>query len=98
MKYFEVRDRMTFIPCFAFEITGSCYLERSVGFRDRVIMFGRLEGGKCYFSPFDWGDRTYHTAHMHITNHWDELNDGDVIDVEFILKETDSPKQSQRFG
>ena len=43
-----------------------------------------------------WGGRTYPVAHDWIINHWDELLDGDVVDVEFILGETDVRKQSER--
>jgi hypothetical protein len=36
--------------------------------------------------------RTKRTAHFHIERHWAELKDGDVVDVQFILNETDAPK------
>jgi hypothetical protein len=34
-------------------------------------------------------------AHQYIEQHWRELKDGDVIDVEFILGETDVKKTSE---
>ncbi len=35
-------------------------------------------------------------AHHYIIEHWAELSDGDVVDVEFILKETTVLKVSER--
>jgi hypothetical protein len=40
---------------------------------------------------------THRVAHDHIRQHWDELRDGDVIDVEFILGRSSAPKVSERF-
>jgi len=36
-------------------------------------------------------------AHAYIEKNFHNLNSGDVIDVEFILGETDKPKTSERF-
>ena len=38
------------------------------------------------------------TAHDHIVKNWVTLEDGDVIDVEFILGETKVKKVSERIG
>lgn len=35
-------------------------------------------------------------AHNWIIDHWQELKDGDVVDVQFILGETKEPKVSER--
>lgn len=54
-------------------------------------------GGKTFCcDPYDWCDRTYQTAHIYIEDHWHDLKDGDVVDVEFILGETKEPKRSER--
>jgi hypothetical protein len=42
------------------------------------------------------GQRTMRQAHLYITAHFDELSDGQVIDIEWILKETSKPKVSER--
>lgn len=55
-------------------------------------------GTKFTNDPYEWGGRTWPVAHNYIIEHWDELQTGDVIDVEFILGETDKPKVSERFG
>ena len=46
------------------------------------------------YDPFKWGDRTMHTAHVYIAEHYDELETGAVVDVEYILGETKAPKES----
>ena len=50
------------------------------------------------YDCYDWAKdmRTKGTAHNFIAEHWHELSDGDVIDVQFILGETDKPKASER--
>lgn len=54
------------------------------------------DGKPFWNDPYGWGGRTYPVAHNYIIEHWDELRDGDVIDVSFILGETKSPKISER--
>jgi hypothetical protein len=54
------------------------------------------DGGRCSNDPYFWGDRTRATAHKYIIEHWAELSDGDVVDVEFILGETKQRKVSER--
>lgn len=46
--------------------------------------------------PYSWGGRTMPVAHAYIIEHWNELKDGDVVDVQFILGETAAPKVSER--
>jgi hypothetical protein len=76
------------------------YLLRRCGYpcdEYTVILMTRLDGnGKASSDPFYWGDRTFQTAHVYIIEHWDELKDGDVIDVEFILGETSEKTRSER--
>lgn len=103
IKLLEIRDRATFMPMFAFstvsDLEGQHYLLRRAGFGpdSDLVMFGYLEGrGKTLYDPYDWNDRTKQAAHQYIQQHWNELKNGDVIDVEFILKESDKPKISER--
>lgn len=57
----------------------------------------RADGSVCSADPYFWADcRTRHNAHLYIAQHWKELKDGDVVDVEFILGETKAPKVSER--
>jgi len=54
-------------------------------------------GRPVWNDPFGWKDRTYAVAHKYIIEHWRDLQDGDVIDVSFILGETTTKKISERF-
>lgn len=107
-KVLELRDIATFIPILCVDINPDSdeqrYLMRRVGYpcdgRPNVIVT-RLSGdGQATNDPYDWnsGARTFPIAHDYVIKHWDELSDGDVIDVEFIKGETERPKQSERHG
>jgi hypothetical protein len=75
------------------------YLLRRCGYdwRHTTVLLTRLSGeDRATSDPYYWGDRTWQVAHLWITEHWTELKDGDVVDVEFILGETSKPKVSER--
>lgn len=106
-KTFEIRDRATFIPALAIRYDAAD-LQRDphvralwwrVGFgpsHGPYIILVKLSDQEATSDPFEWADRTMTTAHRHIeATPWDELKDGQVVDVEFILKETDAPKTSE---
>jgi hypothetical protein len=102
MKYLEIRDRSTFIPCFAFKPdehdTSRLAWRAGFGPDNHCVIFGILDqGGRCQYDPFAWSQnpRTMHEAHLWIQNHWDEIKDGDVIDVEFNAGETTTKKTSE---
>jgi hypothetical protein len=107
-KLFEVRDRATFIPVMAIHIDGNCtdqedWLLRRSGYgksedRDYVYLI-HLQTGEGQYDPYKWGccSRTLHEAHRYITAHFDELQTGDVIDVEFILGESATKKTTERY-
>ena len=61
-----------------------------------LITHAGADGGPASNDPFYWGGRTRPVAHTYIIEHWDELKDGDVVDVQFILKESMAPKVSER--
>jgi len=103
IKALEIRDRNTFIPAAAIKMTAANepqrYLLARVGFREGTqITLMRLNDQEAHSDPYEWrGDaRTMPNAHVWIEQHFDELNDGAVVDVEFILGETSEPKQSER--
>ena len=63
------------------------------------VILTRLDGnGRATNDPYAWGDRTMATAHHWILDHWDELDDGDVVDVEFIRGERTTIKVSEVQG
>lgn len=104
-KILEVRDRATFISVLAVQMNPAFpngeWIEtlhlRRCGYGDGdMILMTRLDGsGKATTDPYDWNDRTMQTAHQYITANWSLLKTGDVVDVEYILKETESPKVSE---
>ncbi len=109
VKLFELRDAGTFIPIFAFRCrpdednTSEQYLLRRSGFGvwGPWVIMGRLECNSpdrsCTYEKFSWGmcPRTFITAHRYIEEHFDELESGSVVDVEFILGETKEAKVSE---
>ena len=106
-KVLEVRDSATFIPVLCVNIQPECeeqrYLMRRMGYpcdgRPNVILT-RLDGdGQATNDPYGWtsGARTFPVAHNWIIEHWEELLDGDVVDVELILGERPTKKVSERF-
>lgn len=108
-KALEIRDEGTFIPALAVDMNpdgelvgiegAQRYLLRRCGYpcdgRPNVILTALDGHGKATNDPYEWGGRTYPVAHNYIIEHWDALRDGDVIDVSFILGETDKPKVSE---
>lgn len=103
-KLFEIRDKATFIPAIGtlcrLEDSASAqenYLMARAGYgNDGCILFTRLDGGHAHYDVYGgWNSRTMQVAHDYITTHWDELESGAVIDVEFILGETTRPKASE---
>lgn len=112
IKLFEVRDRMTFIPVICVRCNPANEAEKFLiadsdyGMREERqaewILMGRLRDRILRLSPSDQDGypkvRAMWMAHHHILKHWDELQTGDVIDIEFILNETSAPKISQRLG
>lgn len=108
-KVIEIRDEGTFIPALAVDMNPACeaerYLLRRCGYAcdgEPNVILTRLDGsGRATNDPYDWegqGARTFPIAHNWIIEHWDELKDGDVVDVSFILGETKAPKVSERMG
>lgn len=102
VKLLEVLDRATFLPVIAISTQaaneGQGYLLRRSGYApdSHCILLSRLRGGAQIYDPYEWRDRTMQTAHHYIEQHFANLKDGDVIDVEFILNETSEPKLSER--
>ncbi len=107
VKILEIRDRMTFIPVlciwlFADNSEQQYYLRRlghpPQGIPANVSMTKLNMGEKCCNDPYMWVDRTMSAAHLHISQNWEALKDGDVVDVQHILGETSEVKRSERFG
>lgn len=102
-KLFEIRDRGTCVAALAIrpEIKNphEAFLLGKAGYGrqpEEYILLMDIDGGTGTWSSdaYEWG-RTLHQAHLYIQIHWEELQSGDVVDVEFILGETTAPKISE---
>lgn len=101
IKLVEIRDRATFIPAFAIRMIpeADCekFLMSMVGYRDYFdpcIILISIEAP--WHSARHWDEwtnspRTMKVAHRFIEENWNDIKNGEVIDVEFILKEVDKP-------
>ena len=100
-KVLEIRDRNTFIPALAVRFTAEDRAQekllRAAGYNLEYpsIQVTMLQSGKSKIDPYEWNDRTMQMSHLHIEKKWHSLHDGDVVDVEFILGETETPKEPQ---
>lgn len=102
-KVLEIRDAGTHIPALAIKMLAQTnvqawYVHGRMGYpKDgsciAVIMLNDCDGN-C--DPYAWTNRTMAHAHHYIYEHFDELNDGDVIDVEFILGQSLTKKVAER--
>ena len=103
VKAFELRDRGTFIPAIAIQLSGENeaerYLLRRAGYGpgDSGILLGSMNGGHFNYDAYEWGSNgTKSTAHQYIEEHFDELESGQVICTEHIRGERETPKPSER--
>ena len=100
-KLLEIRDIGTRIMVICTKLQGEDITEKtmlkSAGFSpiSRSILLVPMPSCKARYDPFELKDRTYFTAHRYIAYRWDKLQTGDVIDVEYILKETDKVKKAE---
>jgi len=80
------------------------YLLRRSGFwgetGSNLVGLAMLSGEESHmnFVPHLWEGRTMTTAHKYIAEHFDDLESGSVIDVEFILGESATKKVSERLA
>jgi len=108
VKLFEVRDRGTFIPVIAIRLgsrnEAERYLLSRAGYgqekdaQQEYVLYAGLEEYQMQYDPHEQTNRTRHVSHKYIGEHWEDLNSGDLIDVEWILGETNHKKQSEAWG
>jgi hypothetical protein len=108
IKCLEIRDAGTFVPVICIRPVplneAQRYLLRrdgySGGIDESCIIYINAQCRGVAYDPYDWpsNPRTHRVAHDYIRNNWPTLKDGDVIDVEFILGETNERKISEAHG
>lgn len=106
VKVLEVRDSGTFLPLICVrpfpDNDEQRYLLCRDGFscdpNDNLVIVIDAHRYRASYNPHEWpgNSRTQPVAHRYITEHWNELKDGDVVDIEFILGISAAPKISER--
>lgn len=106
-RVLEIRDRGTLIPALAVRLKpwneASQALMEAAGYWGdwKPVMLIDMATHDACVNPRAWGERrgarTLPTAHEYIEKHWDEVRDGDVIDVRFILGESEAPVEPERY-
>lgn len=108
-KTIEIRDDGTFISALAVKLEPSCeadrYLLARSGYgttperQSEYVLLMRLDGGFGAYNcdPHCWGGvaRTMPVAHEWLLKHFDEIESGAVVDVEYILGVRSEPKTSE---
>ena len=100
-KIFEIRDVATTCVALCTRVPSGTVREqrmfRHQGFGHNLVNMQVLNKDMVTHDPFKWGDRTFKTAHMFIQEKWTTLSSTMVIDVQYILGETNKPKESDIF-
>ena len=107
-KILEIRDRATFFLVLCVDMNPdpddiwTLYQRkalRTYGFpadnEPNILMTHLRANDYATNDPYHWNDRTKYNAHKFIIENWNELKEGDVVDVEFILGETTTKKESE---
>jgi hypothetical protein len=105
VKLIEIRDDGTMIVALCVDMNPENDIQRDYlrrygfacdGRPNIMITHAYGNGAPATNDPYEQHGRTWRVAHHYIIEHWNELNDGDVVDVEFISGETRAPKISER--
>lgn len=111
-KILEIRDRATFIPVLAVQLGSDDDQERwllhvsgygsSKEEQKKYVIIAVISGGEPIKAHVDFpsweNKRTMSEAHRYIEENFDSIKNGAVVDVEALLGEVESPKQSDRFN
>jgi hypothetical protein len=96
----EIRDRMTTIAALAIKPEigfASPAMERAFwgreGFGPGTIVLMKIGDQEAHSDAYGWaGGRTMGEAHKYIEANFDDLKDGAVVDVEYVLGESAQAK------
>lgn len=100
-KYFEVKDRGTFIPVLAYKLIAdnvdeSYFLEMAAFYGKTYCIVTKLNNLESNYNAYNWSSSTMEIAHSYIEQNFKDLVSGDVIDVEYILGKRSTKKEKQR--
>lgn len=97
IKCIEIRDEATCIPAVAIQMQAHGAVEmkylRRCGYPQRPdhpeIILMDLNDARARVDPYDWMDRTFKAAHLHLYRHFEKIKSGDVVDVRVVLGESE---------
>lgn len=105
-KTIEIRDKATFIPALAIRLDPVNARDRWLLARAGFGRTAEAQGGytllvhlsnlQIRYDWASWTNRTMQEAHRYVHKMFDELEPGEVVDVEYILGFTNRPKASER--
>ncbi len=107
VKTLEVRDSMTCISVVAIKpgprneaerhLWARCGFGTDAAAQSRYVLVAKLSGNRGMLTSDPYAqrstDRTMREAHLYIREHFDELANGAVVDIEYILGESATPKR-----
>ena len=102
IKFVEVVDIATCIPCLLLKGNPSNMDNRQSWVWERggwgdtqgIYLLPIQSPELTRYDAYSYKDRTFKTVLLHAQENWNTINDGDVIDVEFVLGEKSAPKES----
>jgi hypothetical protein len=108
-KLVEIRDVGTTIPALAIQLSADSARDAAILRRagygkpfDHYVLLIRLAGEEVevQYDPYQWSrrGRTMREAHRFINAHFDEVRNGAVIDVQYLLGERPVPKLAEIGG
>lgn len=108
IKAIEIRDEGTCIGALAIRFSPENDAQRAIFSREgygsdaatqaEYIGLLRAHDLTGASDPFKQSSHTMHAAHLWVREHWDEITDGSVVDVEFISGAKPAPKASEIQG
>ena len=105
-KTIEIRDRGTFVPALLVRLDPTDERDRwllsRAGFgataeamREYVLLINLVKDAP--YDPYGHGSaRSLGVAHQHVIEHFDEIKNGQVVCVEYLLGERAEPKVSEQ--
>jgi hypothetical protein len=102
-KTLEIRDEGTTLPILVIRLDPKDEKEKRnlshAGFGNTAekqsgyfILCKLLNTHQATHDPYDWNSRTMREAHLYISQNFDQLESGSVVDVQYILGETKKSK------